>query len=283
MRFSERYGFTPVRTAIQSTSMDADLRTSLWNTARLIFLKSNEHALQSDKRLWRIARASQIQFFKAPLDDLPYTADDYIELIKEWLFSAKWFQVYDYVEHLGNVLVTSTTQTYSSEYETSEFFRKQVNIVLEKEKSGYRFVGTNLAPIVGEAELASIESALDINDKFSGARSHIRTALQLYSDRRNPDYRNTIKEAISAIESAACIITGDSKATLGQALKVIEKNQKIHPAMTTAFDKLYGYTSNSGGIRHSMLEEETVGEQEALFMLVACSAFLNYLVGAVPK
>jgi len=40
---------------------------------------------------------------------------------------------------------------------------------------------------------------------------------------------------------------------------------------------MYGYTSDEDGIRHAMLEEPDVGFEDAKFMLVACSAFINYL------
>ena len=58
------------------------------------------------------------------------------------------------------------------------------------------------------------------------------------------------------------------------------KNQKkidMHPALKTAFNKLYGYTNDEQGIRHSLLEKDTVDFEDAKFMLVSCSAFINYL------
>ena len=44
------------------------------------------------------------------------------------------------------------------------------------------------------------------------------------------------------------------------------------------FEKIYGYTSDQDGIRHAILDEsKTVEPEDALFMLVSCSAFCNYL------
>jgi hypothetical protein len=42
--------------------------------------------------------------------------------------------------------------------------------------------------------------------------------------------------------------------------------------------KLYGYTSDDSGIRHAILDQPTVGFDEAKFMIVSCSAFVNYLI-----
>ena len=71
---------------------------------------------------------------------------------------------------------------------------------------------------------------------------------------------------------------GEKTATLGQALLKIEKKYKLHSALKNAFSALYGYTSDSGGIRHSLLEDDIdVSMEDAKFMLVSCAAFINYL------
>jgi hypothetical protein len=41
---------------------------------------------------------------------------------------------------------------------------------------------------------------------------------------------------------------------------------------------LYGYTSDESGIRHAILESKDIGFAEAKFMLVTCSAFVNFAV-----
>jgi hypothetical protein len=49
--------------------------------------------------------------------------------------------------------------------------------------------------------------------------------------------------------------------------------------MRQGFLSLYGYTSDEDGIRHAILDESTVGFDEAKFMLVSCSAFVYFLIG----
>ena len=59
-----------------------------------------------------------------------------------------------------------------------------------------------------------------------------------------------------------------------------ENGVQIHPAMKQGFLKLYGYTSDKGGIRHAEgLFESDVTFEEAKYMLVSCCAFINYLIG----
>ena len=109
--------------------------------------------------------------------------------------------------------------------------------------------------------------------------------MDFLADRENKDYKNSIKESISAVESICQVIVNNEKATLGEALKQLEsKGLSIHPSLKQAFLKLYGYTSNQGGIRHAEgMFESDVTFEEAKFMLVSCSAFINYLISEMGK
>ena len=114
-------------------------------------------------------------------------------------------------------------------------------------------------------------------------RVHLEKSLELLSDRKSPDYRNSIKESISAVEAICRLITKDKKATLGQALKEVETKVGLHGALKNAFSNLYGYTSSADGIRHALLDEPKLSFEDAKFMLVSCSAFINYLISKAEK
>jgi hypothetical protein len=53
--------------------------------------------------------------------------------------------------------------------------------------------------------------------------------------------------------------------------------------LKSAFLSLYGYTSDANGIRHALLEEAQLTFEDAQFMLVACSAFVNYLTATAAR
>jgi hypothetical protein len=131
--------------------------------------------------------------------------------------------------------------------------------------------------ITAPEEITSIEETLALSGKFGVVSEHMATALRMLSDRREPDYRNSIKESISAVESIASIIAGRKTADLGPALKVLEQRKLLHGALKSAFNSLYGFTSDADGVRHALLEESDLTFADAKFMLVACSAFVNYL------
>ena len=170
----------------------------------------------------------------------------------------------------------------------TEWFRNattDINIMLEQEKSGYRLLNDKFVNIISDEELQEINKIID--SSYQAVKIHINKALALYSDRKKPDYENSIKESISAVESLCCIITGatGSQATLGSTLKKLEKDGGvvIHGAMKTAFEKLYGYTSDSDGIRHGGIDFANAPAEDAKYMLVSCSAFINYLIEKQSK
>jgi hypothetical protein len=78
---------------------------------------------------------------------------------------------------------------------------------------------------------------------ISPVNEHLHRALELLADRKNPDYRNSIKEAISAVEALCISITDNKTTTLGRALNKIEAegNLKLHEDFKEAFKKLYSY------------------------------------------
>lgn len=148
---------------------------------------------------------------------------------------------------------------------------------------GYRFISGEIVPITDKSEVKEIEQAC--HTPFDGVRRHLEKALNFLSDREHPDYKNCVKESVCAVESICKIIIGDDSATLGKALKKLENcGLELHHALREGISSLYGYASDKGGIRHSEGEtESTVTFEEAKFMMVTCSAIVNYLVAEYGK
>jgi len=269
MLFSQKYGYKPVKNVIQLNIMDSDLRNGLWNALSISYWSKagHTHALKDDE-IYPIIRDLWLDYFKRPIDTIPYSWGDTYQQIRKYFFKCEWFEVYDFVQFIANNYHSSST---------NELFMKYSNSILEREVSGWRFVGEEIAPITSEEEIAEIEKALESTSLLGPIATHIKTALDFLSDKKTPDYRNSIKESISAVEAICRLITGKDNATLGQALKVIKGKITVHPALEQAFSELYGYTSDADGIRHSLLDEPDIDFEDAKFMLVSCSAFINYL------
>ncbi len=185
------------------------------------------------------------------------------------LFSHEWYTIFDFIERYLSI----------SDETTSKKMEKEFNRILEDEVSAYRIIDNLVVPVTNESELATIEEAMNL--PYDSVQIHISKALSLYADRKNPDYENSIKESISAVEAMCCIITGmtGAQATLGAAIKKLKDNGvHIHGAMENAFSSLYGYTSDESGIRHGGIDFKNAPAEDAKYMLISCSAFVNYLM-----
>lgn len=160
----------------------------------------------------------------------------------------------------------------------TDIFVGELNRNFRRLNFAYRIVNNEIVEITAEEEIKEIETAL--NTSKNNIRTHLNNALELYSKRPVADYRNSIKESISAVEVFCREKTG--KDTLGKSLNELESSGiVIHKLLKSAFDKLYNYTNQPDtGVRHALMDDDggyVPQSEEALFMLVSCSAFINYL------
>ncbi len=276
MSFSQRIGKKPFKTFIQVDSMDKDLRVSLWNVLHVVYIKS----LGNSRRFSQSSEADLFRqvwfaFFKRPLDEIPHETFDLVKMLKQWFFSWEWNEVYDFVEALISF----------DDPKRAIGVKKTINIVLEKELSGFRFVGDYITQITNQNELIEIEETLARSRKseLHGVEEHISSAIAKLSDKRNPDFRNSIKESVLAVESLCGLISGDPKPQLGRVLKTIKDKIGLHPALEKGFSNIYGYTSDADGIRHALMDETNCDFGDAKYMLISCCAFINYLIMKAQK
>ena len=250
--------------------MDDELRVALWNSVYVCYFGDYFRQVLDEQSFNLLAMQICAGVMKRSLSSI--VPDDVIfQWIEKWIFNSEWNRVYDLIEFLPSHCPPSDE---SRGINTK--FRAAVNGVLERNLAGYRFVGDKLVRITVEEEIRAIEESLTLGGPFAPVSEHIRQSLQLLSDRKTPDYRNSIKESISAVEAACQVVSGKPKATLGEALRAVG-DESAHPALRAAFEKLYGWTSDAAGIRHAKADDTSVGFAEAQYMVVSCSAFTNYL------
>jgi len=278
MKFSERYGHKPIKDVIQIESVDEPLRNGLWSI--LQFQVWNNVSESSDiyggcflseygnQELLILCQHFWFHYFKKPIDHLDDDWSKVLTVLRDYYFSCEWYEVYDFIEFVAN--------NYGR-YDFKETFMTSCNHLLEQELSAYRFIDGVITQITEKQELVEIEQAM--NSERMPVRQHLRRSLELLSDRISPDYRNSIKESISAVESLVASNLNVEKSTLGQLLTKLEDEIGLHPALKAAFSNLYGYTSDKGGIRHALTEMESVDFNDAKFMIVVCSAFVNFVEG----
>ncbi|EQM32373.1 hypothetical protein AC1659_19270 [Rhodococcus erythropolis] len=262
MGFSERYGYVHVRSVVQIEELDEESRRSIWNLVYLAMFNGKQY--QQQQLFNQTFLPVWLHVFQRTADTYPgpyYTE----EHVKTLVMEADWNRVYDLVEAMAGKV---------------PMFTAAVNKVLENVNAGYRVLDGQAVPISDTAEVSEIEIA--IGTEHEGTRHHLKQALDLLSDRDNPDYPNSIKESISAVESKTGQLTG--KHTLGKALDEMKKSGPyVHPSLVEGWKKIYGWASDEDGLRHGGDSAPTPDQDLARYMLVTCSAFVNLLTAAEAK
>jgi hypothetical protein len=267
--FSDRAGITdPI--PVQLDSMSEELRNGLWN----VLLAGFRHLGESSH--WKTVRYIWGEFFRLPLDEIPSDYGTRMDALKQRFFEMPWYDVYNLLQFMAR----NEEEMWGRR---SFDLRSAVNEVLRKERSGYRFIGDELVPISDPEEIQSIRDSVGLATEtgLTGARRHLEAAIELLAKRPEPDYRNCIKESVSAVESLVRHITG--KDTFSRAIAELDSEIGFHGSFRSALNKLYGYSSDEDGIRHAILEEKDVGFDEAKFMLVICSALVNFIISKASK
>jgi hypothetical protein len=275
LSFSQRNGLEPVKNVLQVDSMDIGLRNRLWNALKLYyfdnFTKDNSRVADSPLetlflRLWH-------NYLRETLDTLPEYTEQAYEAIKTLYFSSKWNEVYDLIEFI--------IRNIPEHYDITKFINL-CNTILEQDMSAFRIIDKTITKITDEHEIKTIEDA--VQNTTTTIKIHLLNSLEKLSDRTNPDYRNSIKESISAVECICKKIVKEDDDTLGKALKKINEKIELPKTLQNAFEKLYTYTNDKKtGIRHALMDESKLNFDEAKFMLVTCSAFVNYLLSKAAK
>lgn len=275
MKFSQRYGFKTKKLDLQLDYVDEDLKNSIWNVFQKYILDSITTQFLKESEYYYIFESLWINLFKKPLDTIEELTQYAKQQIRKIYFELDWYEVYDLVEFIAGIELPDYGVDLSEIY----------NSVLEREMSGYRFIDGVLSKITDKNELNEIENAIKSarKSKYEGTFIHLRSSVIKLSDRKNPDYRNSIKESISAVESCVKQISKDPNAKLTTALNLIQEKVGLHAALKKGFSALYGYTSDEDGIRHAMLELKVCEFEDAKYMLASCSSFINYLIVKAGK
>lgn len=193
--------------------------------------------------------------------------------------SKQWFEKLDLIEKVIDYMIKCSNSCDKHYYwDVVRAFTERLNSDFERLHFAYSIVDNKIVEINSKEEIEAIEKALA--DSPANIQEHLNKALQHYAKRPEGDYRNSIKESISAVEAWCREKTGAKD--FGSALSNLEKSGIIiHPMLKQTFEKLYAYTNQpTTGSRHALMDETgtyTPKAEEAMFMLVSCCAFINYL------
>ena len=277
--FSERYGYTKPSEVLIREEMTQEIENAICSSFDILnnyLIKNFNGDVYKDLELYLWT-----DFLNERYNDFYSDYGGHMIVATHVLKSKdyEWFLKLDLVEKSVKWLYAMGKKNQGIKI-TAGNFTSKINHEFERLNYAYRFVDTEIVELTNEQEIKSIETCLATSG--NNVRMHMSTALELISERPVGKYSNSIKESISAVEAVCREITGEKD--LGRALDcLIKKGVVIPQSLKNAFNKLYDYTNDKEtGIRHALMDES--GEYkptyaEALFMLVSCSAFVNYING----
>lgn len=281
MRFSERYGYIKPIEVLKRGPLDKECLTALCNCYDHLDHWLNEYDVDKhygyDESYTEMEETIWCFFMNQRRKDF-YTGNGHRIAATFYLLSDnyEWYTKFDLIEFSIRILKIRNQE--DKRYQSIiKVFISLINSAFQHLNYAYRVVDDLIVEITDQQEIAAIEEATKVS---SAVKTHLTEGLKHLSERPTPDYRNSIKESISAVEALCREITGETK--LGPALNALEKNGVVIPTyLKSGFEKLYVYTNDSRtGIRHAQMDDSEIPQyDEAKFMLVACSAFINYIQG----
>lgn len=269
--FSERYGYVKPSEVIIRERITPEIQNAICSCFdRLEKRISQDEYKQINRYLW-------VYFLNKREPDFDITKQWWYKVATHCFLSddLEWYIILDLVEFVVKYIFKNST---SSNIYYLKNFVNDLNSEFARLNFAYRIVDQEIVEITSEEEIMAVETALA--ESGATVSHHLNEALKLISQRPNPDCRNSIKESISAVEAFCREKTGEN--TLGKALDKLESNGiVIHKMLKDAIEKLYAYTNQKDtGIRHALMEDDgkyIPSLDEAIFMLVSASVFINYL------
>ena len=281
-RFSERNGYVKPSEVLIREDMPLSIQNAIctcFDELEIFLQKQMGNNTEGVREYKKLEKYLWIYFLNNREADFSHRYSVATEFLED--DDELWFKKLDLVEEAIKYLSDRESQLeeyYRAKGSVVEAFITILNSHFERLNFAYRVVNKEIVEITSKEETTTIEDALQ--DSTDNIRMHLSKALELYAKRPEGDYSNSIKESISAVEAYCRDKTGES--TLGKALNHLENKGILFPkALKSAFEKLYEYTNQKEtGIRHALMDQDGTyvpSGDEALFMLVSCSAFINYL------
>ena len=208
--FSQRIGYRPLSKAIQRESIDVDLKNGLWNALQIAIWSNwyepdqfgNNYA--ETNIVEQLIDTIWLKYFKLPLDEKPlyhrFHNSRIYNKFRVHFYNGEWWETYDFLEFILK----------NAEQDWSIHLNIIVNKYLEEENAAYRIIENEIVEITDENEIDAIEEA--ISSKVETVAQHMHRALEMISDKSDPDYRNSIKESISAVEAMCQYVVDDDNA-----------------------------------------------------------------------
>jgi hypothetical protein len=248
-----------------------------------------------DKEARRIAREAPQEYNR----DEPQSSRDARISTEKILRALPWPKMFDFCERLQSHLASTVRQWdgYNHDWdvltdrgEVQRYIAEELQRIFLEEHLGYSFVqdevqrrGRNHT----RQQIAKAEPTLG-DPRLNSARAHFAKALQYFDHPSKPDYENSVKEAVCAVEAAARhLFPHINGKTLGEVINRIRgagEGEMPKPIADT-LTGLYAYRNAGDGVGHGGSDggKATQAIAEYALAVVASQIILLHEIASVAK
>lgn len=177
-----------------------------------------------------------------------------------------WERCYDFCERLHSFLAKDvgyhdnfSFNVTTEKSDVQAFVADELQRLFAEEHLAYEF-SEGTVRRRGRKHTVDVASRAQVvlgDPRLVSARKHYDKALQFFRDPRKPDFENTVKEAVCAVEAVGKNLYPAAKAsTLGELAKWLgaNKEQPIPKALAQTITGIYAYRSGGDGVGHGGAE-----------------------------
>lgn len=265
--FAQQFGYENLPEVAKLEEIPLNFRIDVYNALFISAAKNKSYNILKDE--WRnLTTDLHTKLYKQTMDTYSYEADKWMIRLKRNVMNGAFYDVFKLIQFIiqGNYKLATLQSALLEAFNNPMAYKIH--------DSGL------IIPYPSNNEGEGILKALKVTyEKYSGSNAHLKEASKLLNEN---NYRLSITESISAVESVLKVLVGNKSASMGSALNELHKSNPIlHQSLKDSLSKLYGYTSDQAGLRHSFYDDAQVKVDlsDALFMLTSCSAFITFLDG----
>jgi len=174
-------------------------------------------------------------------------------------------------------------QVTKSKADVQKFIEQELQRLFVEESLSVEFVD-GVVRRRGRKHLVDVTTRAEVvlgDARLANARKHYDKALQFFRHPSKPDYENTVKEAVCAVEAAGKSLFSSAKAaTLGDLTKWLSSTTDVAvpKALVQTITGIYAYRSGGDGVGHGGSAGGAATAEVAEYVLGVCACQIIYLV-----
>jgi len=202
-----------------------------------------------------------------------------------------WEKAYDFCERLYGHLACEVAYydddgrhvVKTSRGEVQAYIESEIQRIFSEEGLAFEF-SDGIVRRSGRKHTVDMASRAHVvlgAARLESARKHYNKALQFFRNPSKPDFENSVKEAVCAVEAAGKALFPTARAsTLGDLAKWLAtaKDVSVPKALCSTITAVYTYRSGGDGVGHGGTSGGAATAEVAEYMLAVCASQVIYLV-----